>query len=243
MALPKLDTPIYTVTIPSSKQTLEIRPFLVKEEKILLMALQGGDPEEMTRATKQIINNCIVTPNFDIDKLEMYDVEYLLLQLRINSIGESTKIKFLPRVGTECPECSKERIVTVDLRNAKIIHNDKHTKKVELTSAVGLIMKYPNLKMLDSLEKARNSKSVEELFKIIWGCVETIYESEKLTNAKEIPTEEGVAFLESLSSEQFAKIELFFATMPKLKQVLNIKCGVCPFTQEYTLEGLEAFFG
>lgn len=243
MALPKLDTPIYTVVIPSTKQSLEIRPFLVKEEKILLMALQGGDAEDMTRATKQIINNCIVTPNFDIDTLEMYDVEYILLQLRINSIGETSKIKFLAREGSDCPECSKERIVEIDLRNAKILYDDKHTKKVQLTPTVGLIMKYPNVKMLDSLEQARTSKSVDELFKIIWGCVETVFDSDKLNKASEVPIEEGVAFLESLSSQQFAQIEVFFATMPKLKQVIHINCGGCLFSQDYTLEGLEAFFG
>jgi len=243
MALPKLDTPTYEVVVPSTKDTILVRPFLVKEEKILLMALQSGDPEDIVRATKQIINNCIVTSNFNIDTLEMYDIEYILIQLRISSIGETAKIRFLPRQGTECPECSKPRVVEINLKDAKIEAKEGHSKKIFLTPNVGLIMRYPNAKMLDALEKARASKDLNDLFKVIWGCVENVFEDEKLNKASEVTTEKGVEFLENLRSDQFILIEDFFRTMPKLSQKITVKCGICPFTQEYTLEGLESFFG
>lgn len=242
MSLPVLSVPTFDVEIPSNKEIITMRPFLVKEEKILLMALAGQDPAEMTKATKQIINNCVVSPFFKLDSLEMYDVEYLLLQLRIKSIGETTKIKFQPITTSECPECQKARVVEVNLTEAKIETASGHSKKIDLTSNIGLLMKYPNAKMLELLEKARNTKSLDEVFKVIWTCVECVYSGDEIHNASEVKIEEGVQFLENLTSEQFAKIETFFQTMPKLKQTIKVKCGICDFSQDFVLEGLESFF-
>lgn len=243
MALPKLDTPTFELTVPSSKERLSVRPFLVKEEKILLMALQGGEIEDMTRATKQIINNCIVTSGFDIDALELYDLEYILLQIRMASQGETTKIKFLARENTDCPECSKPRVVEVNLKDAKIQEAANHNKKVTITDTMGIIMKYPSAKMMMSIEKAKSGKSLDEIFKVIWACVESVYDEDKIHKASEVTIEEGLQFLESLKGEQFAKIDIFFQTMPKLRQNVHIKCGICEFEQDYLLEGLESFFG
>jgi len=242
MALPKLDVPTFEIVIPSSKESITMRPFLVKEEKILLMALAGQDPTEMTKATKQIINNCVVSPNFNLDSLEMYDVEFLLLQLRIKSIGETTRIKFQPIPNTKCPECEKARIVEINLTEAKIETAAGHSKKIELNPGMGLLMKYPNAKMLELLEKARASKSLDEVFRVIWTCVECVYSGEDLHKASDEKIEKGVEFLESLSGSQFSKIEVFFQTMPKLKQTVHVKCGICDFNQDFILEGLESFF-
>lgn len=242
MALPKLDVAIYETYIPSTKQTITIRPFLVKEEKILLTALAGQDAEEIARATKQIVNNCIITEGIDIDKLELYDLEYLILQLRIRSMGETTKIRFLPRKDTECSECQQYREVEINLTEAKVEENSEHQKRIELTESVGLMMKSPTIKMIGKIETAKQSSDLQELFKIIWMCVEAVYEADKMTSTKDVLQKDGIEFLESLNAEQFSKIEKFFTTLPKLKQVIPIKCKSCDFEHDFTLVGLENFF-
>lgn len=242
MALPKIDVPTYTITIPSTQKNITIRPFLVKEEKILLTAMAGEDPEEIANATKQIVNNCIVTPNVDVDKLEMFDLEYIILQLRIYSIGETAKIRFLPIENTECKECAKGREVEINLRDATVVSLDTHNKKIALTDSIGLILNYPTGKLLGKIEAAKVSNNIDDFFKIIWLCVEAVYDGETLTTAKSVSQKEGIEFLESLNSEQFAKIEAFFTSMPKLQQTIHIKCKECSFEQDFVLSGLENFF-
>lgn len=242
MALPKLDIAIYETYVPSTKQVINIRPFLVKEEKILLTALAGQDIEEITKATKQIVNNCIVTEGIDIDKLELYDLEFLILQLRMRSMGETTKIRFMPRQNVECPECKKYREVEINLSEAKIEENPEHTKKIDLTETVGLIMRSPTIKMMSKIEQAKNSSNLQELFKIIWMCVESVYDGDAMTSSKDVNQKDGIEFLENLNTEQFAKIEKFFVTLPKLKQTVPVKCATCDFEQDFVLVGLESFF-
>jgi hypothetical protein len=242
MALPKLDIITYETHIPSTKQTILIRPFLVKEEKILLTALAGGDSEEIVRATKQVVNNCIVTEGVDIDKLELYDLEYLILQLRIRSVGETTKIRFMPREQTECSECKTYREVEINLTEAAVEQNQAHNKKIEITERVGLMMKSPTLKMMGKIEKAKASSDIQEFFKIIWMCVDAVYDGDELSSTKDISPKDGIEFLESLNSEQFSKIEKFFSTLPKLKQTVHVKCKTCDFEQDFVLVGLENFF-
>lgn len=242
MSLPKLSTPTHEVIIPSSKQKITLRPFLVKEEKILLMAMQNQEADDMIRATKQVVNNCILTKGISVEDLELYDLEYLILQLRIFSQGETSKIKFAPLNNTTCPECSKERVVEIDLKKAEIKQTEGHNKKIKLTETVGLLMKYPTTKDLGLIEQAKNTNSVEELFKVIWNCIDCIYDQEKVYKASDTKMEEGIEFLESLKSEQFAEIDRFFATMPKLKHTVNVKCGLCDFQQDFDIVGLENFF-
>lgn len=242
MALPVINSPTFDVTIPSSEARITMRPFLVKEEKILLMALTSDDPEDMAKAAKQIINNCVLSEGFDIETLELYDLEFLMLQLRIKSIGETTKIAFKPIEDSECPECSKRRVVEIDLTKAEIKSKEGHDKKLQLTDQIGLVMKYPNAKMLELLETARRSKDVNKLFEVIWSCVETVYEEDDIHKASDVKVEEGVQFLENLSKEQFSKVEEFFQTMPKLSQTITVKCSLCDFEQDFVLEGLESFF-
>jgi len=242
MALPKLDIATYETTIPSTKQKIFIRPFLVKEEKILLTALAGQDSEEIARATKQIVNNCIVTEGVDIDRLELYDLEYLILQLRIRSVGETTKIRFMPRQGADCDECKQYREIEINLTEAAIEENSEHTKTIKLTENVGLIMRSPTIKMMGKIESAKASSNLQELFKIIWMCVDTVYDGDSMTSSKDVPVKDGVEFLESLNAEQFSKVEKFFSTLPKLKQSVPVKCKSCQFEQDFVLVGLENFF-
>lgn len=242
MGLPKIDVPTHKTVIPSTNKTITIRPFLVKEEKILLTALAGGDAEDIAEATKQIVNNCIVSKGVDVDKLEIFDLEYLILQLRIHSIGEETKIRFLPIENTECKECSKHREVVINLKEATVKNIADHDKKVQLTDNVGVIMKYPNAKILGKIEAAKQSNDLNDFFKVIWLCVDAVYDAESITSTKDVTLEEGLEFLESLNSEQFLKMEKFFETMPKLEQTIQVKCKSCSFEQEYTLSGLDSFF-
>jgi len=242
MPLPKIDIPTHEVLVPSTQKPITIRPFLVKEEKILLTALQSDSPEDITNATKQIVSNCIVTPNFDVDKLEIFDFEYLVLQLRIHSIGDTTTIRFLPIENTDCPECSKHREVEINLKEAKVENLKDITKKIKITDKIGLSLRYPTTKVLTLLEAARNSNDINVIFKLIWTCIEYVYDADTITNARDVTEAEGVEFLESLSSETFKKIEEFLKNIPKVQQTIHIKCSKCTFEQDYILSGLNDFF-
>lgn len=246
MSLPKIDVPTYQLIIPSTKQNVTYRPFLVKEEKILLMALSGDkpDPLEMLRAVKQIVNNCILTPDLDVDKLYQYDLEYIFLQLRIRSQGQKLSLRFEPIKNSTCEECQKQRVVETDLTEAEVIFNPEHNDKIMLTESLGMKMKAPSLQVMTNLSKIGNSSEVvvEEYMKMIWECVDFVFDKEKMYKARDYKPEEGIAFLEELNQEQFAEIEKFFRTLPKLKLDVKVKCSKCTFEDVYPIVGLENFF-
>lgn len=242
MGLPKIDVPTHTVIIPSTQKTITVRPFLVKEEKILLTAMESEESDDIANATKQIVSNCIVTPGIDVDKLEIFDFEYLILQLRIFSIGDTTTIRFLPVQNTTCPECSKHREVQVNLKDATVQHLEVAEKKVKITDTVGIQLKYPTAKHFALLQAAKTKNDLTNIFKLIWACVDFVYDADTITSAKDVSTQEGIEFLENLSGDQFKAIETFLANMPKLEQKISIKCSECSFQQDYLLSGLEDFF-
>lgn len=242
MALPKIDVPTYQVTIPSTKKAVTIRPFLVKEEKILLTAMQGEDSEEIANATKQIVSNCIVSKDVDVDKLEIFDFEYLILQLRIHSIGDTTTIKFLPIEDSECSECSSTREVVINLKDAKVENISDTQKKIKITDTIGLGLKYPTAKAFTLFELARRKNDIDNIFKVIWTCVDYVYDADTITSSKDVSLKEGVEFLENLSTETFKEIESFLSSIPKLKQTVHVKCSKCSFEQDYVLSGLDDFF-
>lgn len=242
MNLPKIEVATHQTVIPSTKKEITIRPFLVKEQKILLTAITGEDPEDIANATKQVVHNCIVTPGVDVDKLEIFDLEYIILQLRIISIGETTKIRFLPRENAPCEECKKHREVEINLREASVDVSNLPDKKIQLTDKIGIMVKYPNTKMLGKIETAKKSTDASAFFNIIWACIECVFDEDKVISTKDVSVKEGLDFLESLNSEQFTKIETFLASMPKLRQNLHIKCKTCEFEQDFVLTGLENFF-
>lgn len=242
MALPKIDVPTYEVTVPSTQKPITIRPFLVKEEKILLTALQSEDTEDIANATKQIVRNCIITPSVDVDKLEIFDFEYLILQLRIHSVGGTTKIRFLPIQNTECAECAKYREVEVNLKDAKVENLKETSKKIKITDKIGLSLRYPTTKVFSLLETAKNSKDLNLVFKLIWSCIEYVYDEDTITHARDVKEAEGIEFLENLSSDTFKQIEEFLSDIPKLQQTIHVKCSKCSFEQDYILSGLNDFF-
>ena len=243
MALPRIDVPTQHLTLPSSGKEIIIRPFLVKEEKILLTALASDDSKEIVNATKQIVTNCVLSGEFDVDLLPIYDLEYLIIKLRSISIGEKLALKFLPLKDTQCDECKKSREVEVDISKVEVLFPEGHEKKIELTDTVGLVLKDPEAKHMGELEAAKTSNSVDDLLKIIWKCVEYVYDKDVITSPKDVTTQEGLAFLESLKSDQFKKIDQFFQTIPRLYLKVPIKCSSCNYSDEYILEKLEDFFG
>lgn len=243
MPLPKIDLPTQKVILPSNNKEVLIRPFLVKEEKILLRALTSDEKVDITDATKQIVNNCVITPGFDVENTTIYDLEYLLLKLRIVSVGEKLKMRFLPIETTTCEECKKHREVEVDMNDAKVVFPEGHEKKITLTEKVGIVLKDPEAKIMGEFVEAQTSAVLADLLKVIWKCVDYVYDEDTITSAKDVTLEEGVEFLENLRSEQFKKIDKFFKTVPKLILNVPIKCSKCEFQDSYVIDRLEDFFG
>lgn len=245
MTLPKISVPIYELVLPSTKEKINFRPFTVKEEKVLLTVLAHDDPsaEDISRASKQIINNCIVSPEFDIDKLTYFDIEYIMLQLRINSQGSDLSIDFKPIKNSTCPECSKTRTVKINLNDAKIVFPEKEFKKIQLTEKVGLIMKYPLIEVMIDYEKVLSKRSdITDIYKIMTKCIDFVYDEETSYKFSDYSMEDQLEFLENLEESKVSKIRDFFENMPTLRQDVHINCKTCGFSAIYPLKGYKSFF-
>jgi hypothetical protein len=237
MALPKMNAPLYNTAIPSSKKEIKFRPFLVKEEKSLLLAQQSEDPKVMINTLKSIIENCIVD-DVDVDKLAIFDYEYLFTQIRAKSVGEIVELMFL------CDTCTDEKAkspVNLDISKFVVEFPEGHSNKIELFDDVGIMMKNPNIDTLDKLEQV-NDGDINAIFDVVADCMESVYTTEEVFNTKDQTKQEVLDFLENLTQEQFKKIENFFLTMPKLRQKVEYDCPVCNKHHVKTMEGLESFF-
>ena len=237
MALPIIETPRYELTLPSSDVQVQFRPFIVKEEKILLIAMESKDNNEIMNATKDILKACTFD-KLDIDTLPMFDIEYLLLQIRGKSVGEVAKFKVI------CPDDKQTPTdVELDLSTINVQVDDDHTNKVVIDEKreLGLVLNYPSL----GITKAGfdvNKENVDTMFKVVANCIDHIYEGEKTYPAKDSTQKELITFLEGLSQEAFLKIKKFFDTMPQLRQeveVTNPKTGI---VSKVTFKGLQDFF-
>ncbi len=233
MPLPVINAPTYELTIPSTGQTVQYRPFLVKEEKILLMANEGGEASEIVRAMKQIIGNCIQN-GYNTDNMPLFDVEYIFLKLRSKSVNEFSE------VGFRCPECDEVNRVQIDLSGVEISVDDTHSNKVELTNDIGLIMKYPQLDSVNINDLESNDVNV--VFEVISSCIDSIYQGEEIHDSGDYTKQEISEFINNLTQEQFLKIQQFFDTMPKLSHTVPYKCGKCEYDEPLLLEGLQNFF-
>src|SRR6056300_1477432 len=205
MALPVQQTPTYTVTIPSTEQEVKFRPFVVKEQKALMLAQQSEDADVMANTLKSIIKDCVMD-NVDIESLAIFDLEYLFLQIRAKSVGEEVDISF------KCGYCEDEKAkvkTTLDLTKIQVEKTEGHDKKFELFDDVGVVMKYPGLKMLEAIQT--NGDDIEAIFKITASCIDYIYDSDQMYHAAESTEEELIAFIENLTQEQFANLNSFFS--------------------------------
>ena len=237
MALPIIETPRYELTLPSSDVQVQFRPFIVKEEKMLLIAMESKDNTEIMNATKSILRACTFEA-LDIDTLPMFDIEYLLLQIRGKSVGEVAKFKVI------CPDDKQTPTdVELDLSTINVQVDDDHSNKVVIDEKreLGLVLNYPSL----GITKAGfdvNKENVETMFKVVANCIDHIYEGEKTYPAKDSTQKELITFLEGLSQEAFLKIKKFFDTMPQLRhevEVTNPKTGI---VSKVTFKGLQDFF-
>jgi hypothetical protein len=237
MALPMMKAPLYNTIIPSNKKEVKFRPFLVKEEKALLLAQQSEDPKVMINTLKSIIQNCIVD-DVDPDKLAIFDYEYLFTQIRAKSVGEIVELMFL------CDTCTDDKAkapVNLDISKFVVEFPEGHSNKIELFDDVGIMMKNPNIDTLEKLEQV-NDGDVNAIFDVVADCMESVYTTEEVFNTKDQTKQEVLDFLENLTQEQFKKVENFFLTMPKLRQKVEYDCPVCNKHHVKTMEGLESFF-
>lgn len=241
MALPKIDTPIYDLELPLSKKKIRFRPFLVKEQKNLLMAMESGERESIEKNVKQVLNNCTVTENVDIEKLPVTDIEYYFLQLRARSVGEVVENKYRCDNSVEEKVCGNIMETSLNLLDIKVTGIVEGNDVIQLNDKISIKLKYPEFSILS---KISNLTSVSDIaFEMIAESVEYIYDGEQFYYAKEVEMKEIVEFIESLNQQQFAKIEDFFANLPKIEKTLEMKCSRCGFEHKLEVEGLESFFG
>ena len=237
MALPVANTAKYELTLPSQQKTVSYRPFLVKEEKILLMAMESGNAGEMLNAVKDIVKNCtfgeIVAEDYP-----MFDIEYVFLQIRAKSVGEIAKIKVL------CPDDKKTYVNTeIDLSKVEVYVDDDHANNVILDESrkLGVVLKYPSLK--DVNENMMTGKiKLDEMYDMITNAIETIYEGEKVYQAKDSTKEELREFVDNLTAEQMKNLNKFYNTMPRLEHKIEVENPKTGVKSEVVLKGLADFF-
>ena len=250
MPLPKIDLPVFELKLVSLPNPIKFRPFLVKEEKLLLMALESGEEETVFKTIKQIINNCMVD-DVEIDKLPIFDIEYLFLNLRAHSIGEKVETYFMCRnvVGTEKNEdnididveCKHMMPVVINVSDIKPPITDL-SPKVMITDKIGIVLKFPTLRTFKPISDMITAENNEKVFDMIYECAEYVFDDNGMYYINENPKEELVQFLESLTQEQFDRIVLFFEKLPKINYDLEHACQKCGFTHNLHMEGLTDFF-
>ena len=232
MALPKINTVLYDLKLPSSGKKIEYRPFLVKEEKILLTALEGGEEKDMAKAIKQIITQCVLTENFNVNKLAMIDLEYLFLNIRGKAVGDISTISF----EHECGEIIK---LDIDLSKVKIVKNKKYSDLVKLTDNIMIRLSPPGI---DNVIGAGDKNQIDMVMEIIRDSIVEIIQGEDVFSAQDHTREELEEFLDSLNSGQFKKLQDYYESLPKMKQDIEYTCKKCGKTETETLEGLASFF-
>ena len=225
--------------LPSTGQTIQYRPFLVKEEKLLVLALEGEDVKEITTAIKNVIKSCIQTKGIKVENLPTFDIEYLFLNIRGKSVGEELEVKLL------CPDDNETYVpVMIPIDEIGIVKSDDHITKIELDSTLVMEMKYPSLaEFIKNNFDFGQDASMDQSFDLIASCVDKIYNAEEVWAAADCTKKEITGFLEQMNSSQFKDIEKFFETMPKLSHTVKVKNPKTKVESEIVLEGLSSFFG
>ena len=237
MPLPSIATPTYEIILPSSNRKIKFRPFLVKEEKILILAMESQDTKQIASAVKNVLTHCILTKGIKVDKLSTFDIEYLFLNIRAKSVGEVGKFQVI------CPEDKITLIpVEIDLTKVEVQVDDKHTNNVVLDESrkLGIVMKYPTLKLVPmGIDKEMNA---DKIFDLMVSCIDHIYEGDKIYPAKDSTKDELVEFFNNLNTDQFALIRKFFDEMPRLRHTLKVVNPKTKKESEVTFTGLQDFF-
>ncbi len=236
MALPKINVPKYKLKLPSDGRAVNFRPFLVKEEKLLLIATETGEQAEIVTAIKNIITEC--TDISDVEKLSTFDIEYLFLQIRTKSVGESVD------VALTCPDDNETTVpVSIPLDEIKVVKTRGHKKEIKLSDEVAISMGYPSLESFVSMNfVGEDETQIDAIFTMAASCIETISDTEQVYDCKDLPKQEIVEFLEQLNTKQFMLIQKFFETMPKLTHTVKITNPNTGVESDVVLEGLASFF-
>ena len=239
MPLPKINTPTYELELPSTGKKIKYRPFLVKEEKILLMALESEDPKQISNGIVQILNDCIITRGVKVQNLATFDIEYLFLNVRAKSVGETVEVNIT------CPDDDETTVtMEIEIDSIKVQKNKNHKNIIKLDDTYSMKLKYPSFdQFIDSnFEISGEISDVNQSLNMITSCIDMVYDKEESWNASDCSKKELTDFVDQLNSKQFKQIESFFVTMPKLSHTISVKNPETGVESEVVLEGLASFF-
>ena len=239
MPLPTISTPTYELTLPSSNRKIKYRPFLVKEEKILILAMESQDSKAIARAVKDVISKCILSKGIKVEKLATFDIEYLFLNIRGKSVGEHIEVM------VTCPDDGKTQVpMSINIDDIKVQKDEGHSTDIKLDEQYTLRMKYPSLsEFIKTNFDNVNDMKVDDTFDLIAQCIDQVYTEEESWSHQECTKKELNDFVESLNSNQFKMVETFFETMPKLSHTINVTNPNTKVDSEIKIEGLQSFFG
>ena len=239
MPLPKIATPTYELELPSSGETIRYRPFLVKEEKVLVIALETEDNKQITNAIKAVLKSCVLTKGLKVEKLPTFDIEYLFLNIRGKSVGEEIEVNIV------CPDDEKTQVtVDINLDDIEVQKNEEHNKQIKLDDNLMMEMKYPSLDQFIKNNFDFNEKNqMDQSFQLIASCIDKIYTEDEVWATADCTKKEVNDFLEQMNSSQFKQIETFFETMPKLSHTISVTNPKTKVESDVVLEGLASFFG
>ena len=238
MPLPTISTPTYELTLPSSDKKIKYRPFLVKEEKILILAMESEDTKQIASSIKNVISKCILSRGIKVEKLSTFDIEYLFLNIRGKSVGEHIEVM------VTCPDDGKTQVpMSINIDSIKVQKNDEHDKDIKLDDTYTLRMKYPSLAEFTKTNfGSMNEMKVDDTFELIASCIDQVYSEEESWSHQECTKKELSDFIESLNSNQFKMVEKFFETMPKLSHTVKVTNPNTKVESEIKIEGLQSFF-
>ena len=238
MPLPKIATPTYELVIPSTGKKIKYRPFLVKEEKVLILAMESEDMSTIATAVKDVIKNCIITRGIKVEELATFDIEYLFLNIRGKSVGEEVEVLIT------CPDDGVTKVpAVIALDEIEVVFDDEHNKDIRLDDTLTMRLKYPSMDQFIKSNFVLNDISVDDTFEVVMSCIEQIYNEEESWSSKDCTKKEMREFIEQLSSKQFKEIEKFFETMPKMSHTVKVTNPETGVESDVVLEGLASFFG
>ena len=239
MALPKINTPTYELTLPSNNKKIKYRPFLVREEKILILALESSDAKQISSSIVEIMSDCIKTQSVDITKLPSFDIEYLFLNIRAKSVGESVDVIIT------CPDDNKTTVdTTINIDDIKVKKTKGHNNTIKLDDTYSMKLKYPSMQQFidANFDSDQEGSSVTQSLQMLSTCIDMIYDEEESWDASDSSPEELNEFIEQLNTKQFKEVETFFETMPKLEHIVEVTNPKTGKTSKVKLEGLASFF-